>query len=208
MALFLKLLRPGGRAAAHLCRRACCSARRRRTRAAPRRTLVEDHKLDAIVKLPSGVFRPYAGVSTAIVFFTKTNSGGTDHVWFYDVQADGMSSWTTSASCCVREEKFGPVPQRGAQRRRPRKEQPAGCCSSRWHGARRCRSATTRAPARAFAVTREDDRRRRLRPLAQPLSGSGPRSRRPPRSPRRSSPSCSALEDEIGQGLKELEAML
>ena len=53
--------------------------------------LVEDQKLDAIVSLPSGVFKPYAGVSTAILFFTKTNSGGTDHVWFYDLQADGLS---------------------------------------------------------------------------------------------------------------------
>ena len=53
--------------------------------------LVEEQKLDAIVKLPSGVFRPYAGVSTAIVFFTKTDSGGTDDVWFYDVRADGFS---------------------------------------------------------------------------------------------------------------------
>ena len=56
-----------------------------------RKTLVEDQKLDAVVKLPSGVFRPYAGVSTAILFFTKTNSGGTDDVWFYDVRADGFS---------------------------------------------------------------------------------------------------------------------
>lgn len=53
--------------------------------------LVEDQKLDAVVKLPSGVFRPYAGVSTAILLFTKTNSGGTDEVWFYDVRADGFS---------------------------------------------------------------------------------------------------------------------
>ncbi len=53
--------------------------------------MVEDQKLDAVVKLPSGVFRPYAGVSTAILFFTKTNSGGTDDVWFYDVRADGFS---------------------------------------------------------------------------------------------------------------------
>jgi type I restriction enzyme M protein len=53
--------------------------------------LVEDQKLDGIVKLPSGVFKPYAGVSTAILLFTKTNSGGTDHVWFYDMQADGYS---------------------------------------------------------------------------------------------------------------------
>jgi type I restriction enzyme M protein len=52
-----------------------------------RRKLVEDQKLDAVVKLPGGVFKPYAGVSTAILFFTKTNSGGTDHVWFYDLLA-------------------------------------------------------------------------------------------------------------------------
>ena len=56
-----------------------------------RRMLVEDHKLDAVIKLPSGVFRPYAGVSTAILVFTKTGVGGTDHVWFYDMQADGYS---------------------------------------------------------------------------------------------------------------------
>jgi type I restriction enzyme M protein len=56
-----------------------------------RKTLVEKHKLDAVVSLPSGVFKPYAGVSTAILFFTKTNSGGTDDVWFYDMQADGFS---------------------------------------------------------------------------------------------------------------------
>ena len=56
-----------------------------------RQTIVDDHKLDAVVSMPSGVFRPYAGVSTAILFFTKTNSGGTDSVWFYDMQADGFS---------------------------------------------------------------------------------------------------------------------
>ena len=56
-----------------------------------RRILIEEQKLDAIVSMPSGVFRPYAGVSTAILLFTKTNSGGTDHVWFYDMHADGYS---------------------------------------------------------------------------------------------------------------------
>ena len=56
-----------------------------------RRILVDEQKLDAIVSMPSGVFRPYAGVSTAILLFTKTNSGGTDDVWFYDMQADGYS---------------------------------------------------------------------------------------------------------------------
>ncbi len=53
--------------------------------------LIEDQKLEAVISLPAGVFRPYAGVSTGILVFTKTNSGGTDHVWFYDMEADGWS---------------------------------------------------------------------------------------------------------------------
>ena len=56
-----------------------------------RRMVVEEQKLDAVISLPSGAFKPYAGVSTAILLFTKTNSGGTDHVWFYDMKADGWS---------------------------------------------------------------------------------------------------------------------
>jgi len=56
-----------------------------------RQTLIEKHKLEAVISMPSGVFRPYAGVSTAILIFTKTNNGGTDNVWFYDMQADGYS---------------------------------------------------------------------------------------------------------------------
>ena len=56
-----------------------------------RRILMDDQKLDGIVSLPAGVFKPYAGVSTAVLLFTKTNSGGTDHVWFYDMTADGRS---------------------------------------------------------------------------------------------------------------------
>lgn len=75
-----------------------------------RRLIVEDHKLDAVIKLPSGVFRPYAGVSTAILCFTKTNSGGTDQVWFYDVQADGKSL-DDRRNDLVPEEKFGPTPR-------------------------------------------------------------------------------------------------
>jgi len=75
-----------------------------------RRTLVEDQKLDAVISLPSGVFRPYAGVSTAILLFTKTNSGGTDHVWFYDVDADGWSLDDKRTPLLV-EEKLGPLPK-------------------------------------------------------------------------------------------------
>ncbi len=56
-----------------------------------RQEIIENHKLDAVISMPSGVFKPYAGVSTAVLFFTKTNSGGTDKVWFYDMQADGFS---------------------------------------------------------------------------------------------------------------------
>ena len=53
--------------------------------------LVEEQKLEAVIKLPSGVFKPYAGVSTAILIFTKTNAGGTEKVWFYEISAEGFS---------------------------------------------------------------------------------------------------------------------
>ncbi|MFT0847308.1 class I SAM-dependent DNA methyltransferase [Actinomycetaceae bacterium L2_0104] len=89
LALFLKLLKPGGRAAVIVPDGVLFGSTK--AHKTLRRMLVEEQKLDAVVKLPSGVFRPYAGVSTAILFFTKTNSGGTDEVWFYDVQADGFS---------------------------------------------------------------------------------------------------------------------
>uniref|UniRef100_UPI00189C115F N-6 DNA methylase n=1 Tax=Clostridium sp. D43t1_170807_H7 TaxID=2787140 RepID=UPI00189C115F len=56
-----------------------------------RKEIVENHKLEAIISMPSGVFKPYAGVSTAIMIFTKTGTGGTDKVWFYDMKADGYS---------------------------------------------------------------------------------------------------------------------
>lgn len=56
-----------------------------------RSEIVNNHKLEAVISLPSGVFKPYSGVSTAILIFTKTDNGGTDHVWFYDMKADGKS---------------------------------------------------------------------------------------------------------------------
>lgn len=89
LALFLRLLQPGGRAAIIVPDGVLFgSSKAHKTL---RKVLVEDHKLDGIVSMPSGVFKPYAGVSTAIVIFTKTNSGGTEHVWFYDMEADGFS---------------------------------------------------------------------------------------------------------------------
>ncbi len=89
LALFLRLLKPGGRAAVIVPEGVLFGSSK--AHKALRRMLVEDHRLDGIVSMPSGVFRPYAGVSTAILMFTKTNSGGTDNVWFYDMRADGYS---------------------------------------------------------------------------------------------------------------------
>ena len=89
LALFLRLLQTGGRAAVIVPDGVLFGASN--AHRTLRRILVEEQKLDAIVSMPSGVFKPYAGVSTAILLFTKTNSGGTDHVWFYDMQADGYS---------------------------------------------------------------------------------------------------------------------
>jgi type I restriction enzyme M protein len=89
LALFLRLLKPGGRAAVIVPDGVLFGSSK--VHKELRRMLVEEQKLDAVVKLPGGVFKPYAGVSTAILLFTKTDSGGTDHVWFYDVTADGWS---------------------------------------------------------------------------------------------------------------------
>jgi type I restriction enzyme M protein len=89
LALFLKLLKPGGRAAVIVPDGVLFGSTG--AHKALRKTLVEDQKLDAVVKLPPGVFKPYAGVSTAILFFTRTDSGGTEDVWFYDVRSDGFS---------------------------------------------------------------------------------------------------------------------
>ena len=89
LALFLRLLKVGGRAAVIVPDGVLFGSSKAHKEL--RRTLVDDHKLDGIVKLPSGVFKPYAGVSTAILLFTKTGVGGTDDVWFYEVTADGWS---------------------------------------------------------------------------------------------------------------------
>jgi type I restriction enzyme M protein len=89
LALFLRLLQIGGRAAVIVPDGVLFGSSK--AHKALRKILVEDQKLEGIISMPSGVFKPYAGVSTAILVFTKTNSGGTDQVWFYDMQADGFS---------------------------------------------------------------------------------------------------------------------
>jgi type I restriction enzyme M protein len=108
LALFLKLLKPGGRAAVIVPDGVLFGSTKAHKEL--RRMLVEDQKLDAVVKLPSGVFKPYSGVSTAILFFTKTNSGGTDHVWFYEITADGWSL-DDKRNPLLPPEKLGPVPE-------------------------------------------------------------------------------------------------
>jgi type I restriction enzyme M protein len=107
LALFLRLLKPGGRAAVIVPEGVLVGASI--AHRAIRRILVEDHKLDAVIKLPSGAFKPYTGVSTAILCFTKTNSGGTDEVWFYDVNADGYSL-DDKRTPLLSADKLGPIP--------------------------------------------------------------------------------------------------
>ncbi len=107
LALFLRLLKPGGRGAVIVPDGVLFGSSKAHKDL--RRLLVEDHKLDAVVKLPGGVFKPYAGVSTAILFFTKTNSGGTDNVWFYEVTSDGWSL-DDKRTPLLTEDKLGPSP--------------------------------------------------------------------------------------------------
>lgn len=202
MALFLKLLKPGGRAAVIVPDGVLFGSST--AHKAIRKMLVDDHKLDAIVKLPSGVFRPYAGVSTAIVFFTKTNSGGTDHVWFYDVQADGMSL-DDKRQLLVPEEKFGPVPKEKLGADEHAKNNLPDVLA-RWAE----RSSTERDNPRtgqSFMVTREkieaadyDLSLNRYKEAVHEAAEHRP--------PKEIIAELLMLEDEVAEGLKELEAML
>jgi type I restriction enzyme M protein len=107
LALFLRLLKVGGRASVIVPDGVLFGSSK--AHKALRKMLVEENKLDAVIKLPSGVFRPYAGVSTAILVFAKTGVGGTDDVWFYDVEADGWSL-DDKRQPLLLEEKLGPTP--------------------------------------------------------------------------------------------------
>ena len=89
LALFLRMLRVGGRCACIVPDGVLFGSST--AHKAIRRAIIEDNRLEAVISMPSGVFKPYAGVSTAILVFTKTNHGGTDNVWFYDMKADGFS---------------------------------------------------------------------------------------------------------------------
>ena len=89
LALFLRMLKIGGRCACIVPDGVLFGSSTAHT--AIRKELIENNRLEAVISMPSGVFKPYAGVSTGILIFTKTGHGGTDNVWFYDMQADGFS---------------------------------------------------------------------------------------------------------------------
>lgn len=89
LALFLRMLKNGGRCASIVPDGVLFGSSKAHKDI--RQEIVENHRLEAIISMPSGVFKPYAGVSTAVIVFTKTGAGGTDKVWFYDMQSDGYS---------------------------------------------------------------------------------------------------------------------
>lgn len=89
LALFIRMLKTGGRCASIVPDGVLFGSSR--AHKAVRKEIIENHRLEAVISMPSGVFKPYAGVSTAVIIFTKTGAGGTDKVWFYDMKNDGYS---------------------------------------------------------------------------------------------------------------------
>jgi len=151
LALFLRLLKPGGRAAVIVPDGVLFGSSKAHKEL--RRMLVEDHKLEGVVSLPSGVFRPYAGVSCGILLFTRTDSGGTHQVWFYDMQADGWSL-DDKRTPLLPEEKLGPAPAAAlAPEEHAKNNLPDAL--ARW---RRCTGEERNRPrtAQSFCVPKKD----------------------------------------------------
>jgi type I restriction enzyme M protein len=202
LALFLRLLKPGGRAAVIVPDGVLFGSSKAHKEL--RRLLVEDQKLDAVISLPGGVFKPYAGVSTAILLFTKTNSGGTDAVWFYDVKADGWSLDDKRTPLLV-EDKLGPVPRSTLAAEEHDKNNLPDVLA-RW--AERDRSERERPrTAQSFCVPKADI-------AAQSYDLSLNRYKEvvheaiEHRAPKEILAELVKLEEEIQRGLKELEAVL
>ena len=89
LTLFLRILKIGGRCACIVPDGVLFGSSK--AHKAIRKEIVDNHKLEAVISMPSGIFKPYSGVSTGILIFTKTTTGGTNNVWFYDMTADGFS---------------------------------------------------------------------------------------------------------------------
>jgi type I restriction enzyme M protein len=199
VALFLRLLKPGGRAAVIVPDGVLFGSSKAHKEL--RRILVEEQKLDAVVSLPGGVFKPYAGVSTAILLFTKTNSGGTDFVWFYDVDADGWSL-DDKRTPLLPEDKLGPVPSTPLSEEDHVKNNLPDVLA-RW-GRRELSEPERPRTAQSFCVPRADV-------VAQGYDLSLNRYKEvvhdvvDHRSPKQILAELATIEDEIQRGMKELE---
>ena len=202
LALFLRLLEPGGRAAVIVPDGVLFGSTKAHKEL--RRILVEDQQLDGVVSLPSGVFKPYAGVSTAILFFTKTNSGGTDHVWYYDLRADGRSL-DDKRTELLPTAKLGAAPSEALDDGDHDKNNLPDALA-RWRdrgGAERDRARTDQSfcvPKAEIAANGYDLSINRYQELVHEDVEH--------RDPREILADLRALEDEIRAGLDELESML
>ncbi len=202
LALFLRLLKPGGRAAVIVPDGVLFGSSN--AHKALREMLVEKQKLDAVISLPSGVFKPYAGVSTAILLFTKTNSGGTDHVWFYDVQADGWSL-DDKRNPMLAEEHLSCVPANKLTKEEHAKNNLPDVLA-RWQQRDKAERKRPRT-AQSFCVPRADiaangydlSLNRYKKVVHQEVEHVAPK---------KLIAELMKLENEIEQGLKELEGML
>jgi type I restriction enzyme M protein len=202
MALFLQLLKPGGRAAVIVPDGVLFGSSKAHKEL--RRTLVEDHFLEGVVSLPSGVFRPYAGVSTAILFFTKTGRGGTDQVWFYDMTADGWSL-DDKRNPLLALEKLGPTPKEALAEGEHNKNNLPDCLA-RW-GQRKDSERERERTAQSFCVPKDEIAEQdydlslnRYKELVHDEVEHRP--------PLEILAELRAIEQEILQGIEELEGML
>lgn len=202
MALFLQLLKPGGRAAVIVPDGVLFGSSKAHKEL--RRTLVEDHFLEGVVSLPSGVFRPYAGVSTAILLFTKTGRGGTDQVWFYDMTADGWSL-DDKRNPLLPLEKLGPAPKEALGEGDHEKNNLPDCLA-RWRqrkDSERNRERTAQSfcvPKAEIAAQGYDLSLNRYKELVHEEVEHRP--------PLEILAELRAIEQEILQGIEELETML
>ena len=202
VALFLRLLKPGGRAAVIVPDGVLFGSSKAHKEL--RRILVEEQKLDAVISLPGGVFKPYAGVSTAILVFTKTNSGGTDFVWFYDVEADGWSL-DDKRTPLLPEDKLGPVPKTPLSEDEHAKNNLPDVLA-RWaerNGAERERPRTAQSfcvPQADIAAQGYDLSLNRYKEVVHEAVSYPP--------PKEILAELWKLEEEIQRGMKELEGML
>ena len=226
LALFLRLLKTGGRAAVIVPDGVLFGSSKAHKEL--RRMLVEDHKLDAVISLPGGVFRPYAGVSTAILLFTKTGVGGTGHVWFYDMQADGWSL-DDKRNPLLPDNKLGPFATHLSAEEHAKNNLPD--ILARWHTLAPVGAATAATPLRSgsdksiaavAAPTTEMQRPRTAQSFCIPkadIAATGydlslnrykevvheAIDHEPPQAILQR---LAKIEREIGEGMKELEGML